>query len=311
MDRMIMGALRETAPGVLEACLAKCRSGRGPRKEMMLQELMDAEGPQKVLGLSEHFPLEAPSSRLIYLLLNSPSPEAMIRKLGQYDRHFHVSWKLELCESAENHVVVENRASARDIPSVADELFLGGAVKSMLSLIGCEDLKVEWLAARSGQLQRVLEGLDIGGVPIQGSTRWRFYWDRHKRPEQISGLDDFLITNTDPFTLPSKVSLTQMVEERLAVDLTTRPSMEEMANKLGISARSLQRKLQEEGTSYSRLYSELRIKTASRLLRQSDASLTEIGFLSGFSDSAHFSREFKKVQKMSPKAYRETFQLEK
>jgi len=302
-----MDALRETAPDVLEACLKKC-GGQELYKELMLQQLMDAEGPEKVLSLSEHFPLEAPSSRLVYLLLNSPSPEAMIHKMGLYDRHFHASRKLELSESADRHMTVLNRASSPDIPTVAEELFLGGSVKNMLSLMGCEGLKMEWHAARSGHLREVLEGLEINAVPIEPHTRWRFHWERFKRPQQIIGLDDYLMTNTDLFTLPTKVPITQIVEQHLAADLTTRPSMEEMANRLGISARSLHRKLQEEGTSYSRLYSELRIKTASRLLRQSDASLTEIGFLSGYSDSAHFSREFKKVQKMPPKIYRETFQ---
>jgi len=306
-----MDALRETAPSVLDACLQKCPGDQVPDKKMMLQHLMDAEGPEKVFGLSKHFPRDTPSSRLVYLLLNSPSPEAMIHKLGVYDRHFHVSRKLELHESAEKHMVVVNRASVPDIPSVAEELFLGGSVKNMLSLIGCEGLKMEWHAVRSGHLREVLESLDVGDVPVEDNTRWHFKWDRFKRPQQISGLDDFLITNTDPFTLRPKVAFSQMVEERLAEDLSIRPSMEEMASRLGISARSLHRKLQEEGTSYSRLYSDLRIKTASRLLRQSDASLTEIGFLSGYSDSAHFSREFKKVQKMSPTTYRETFKSEK
>jgi AraC-like DNA-binding protein len=308
MDRMIMGALRKTAPHVLDLCLSRCGDDKQLRKTEMLEELMKAEGAQSVIHLSRHFPLETPSSSWIYPLLNSPTPQAMIQKLGIYDSHFHISRRLELRGASERHLMVENCASLDDLPTVADELFLAGALKNLLLQIGCKGLKMEWLAVRSGQLRQVLEELQVFQAPVEQNTRWRYTWDRQKRPEHIYGLDEYLIGNTDLFTAPYKSSLTQRVEEFLIEDLTTRPSMEETAEKLGISARTLQRKLQEEGTSYSRLYSDLRIKTAARLLRQSDASLTEIGFLSGFSDSAHFSREFKKVQNMSPKAYRDKFQ---
>lgn len=313
MDRMILGAMQRIAPDVVASCWNKCRSkhgnGQSPYKEMLLQELMDAQGPNAVLELSEHFPENTSSSPLVYLLLNSPGPEAMIKKLTLYDRHFHPTRRFELCESGSNHVVTENVACPDDKPSVPDELFLCGAVKTMLTLLGCEGLHVEWSAVCSEQMQQVLKSLNIPPPSIGKNTQWRFSWNKYKRRDQITGLDDFLISNTEPFTISNKTSVTHLVEKLLEMDLTTRPSMQDVAVKLGMSVRTFQRKMREEGITYSRLYNKLRIKTASRLLRQTDTSLTEIGFICGFSDSAHFSREFKKVQMMTPKTYRETYQM--
>lgn len=313
MDRMILGAMQKVAPDVVDICWNKCRSEyseeQASYKEMLLQELMDTQGPNAVLELSEHFPKNSSSSPLIYLLLNSPCPEAMIKKLTLHDRHFHPTRRLELCESGLNHIVTENVTHPGDKPSVPDELFLCGAVKTMLTLLGCEGLRVEWAAVRSEQMQRVVKSLNIPSPVLGKNTRWRFSWNKYTRRDQIIGLDDFLISNTEPFTKSNKISVTYLVEKLLETDLTTRPTMQEIATKLGMSARTFQRKMREEGITYSRLYNKLRIKTASRLLRQTDTSLTEIGFVCGFSDSAHFSREFKKVQMMTPKTYRETYQL--
>jgi len=305
---MIIGALRVTAPHVLDLCLSNGLDDRQLRKSEMLDELLREEGAKSVFELSRYFSLDTSSSSLIYLLLNSSTPQAMIQKLGLYDSHFRISRDLQLKGTSDRHMMVEHFAQADDPPTSADELFLAGALRNLLLLIGCRSLKLEWLSVRSEHLRKELQGLEQSETPIEANTRWRFSWERQQRPENIRGLDDFLISNTAPFIAPYTLSLTQRVEEYLVDDLNTRPTMEEMADKLGISTRSLQRKLQEEGTSYSRVYSELRIKTAARLLRHSNANLTEIGFLSGFSDSAHFSREFKKVQKMSPKAYRDKFQ---
>jgi AraC family transcriptional regulator len=48
----------------------------------------------------------------------------------------------------------------------------------------------------------------------------------------------------------------------------------------------------------------IRDEEAARLLRDSDLSITETGYVCGFADSAHFSLSFKKRHGASPSAYR-------
>ncbi|MDO8289275.1 MAG: helix-turn-helix transcriptional regulator [Parvibaculum sp.] len=70
--------------------------------------------------------------------------------------------------------------------------------------------------------------------------------------------------------------------------------------------RSLQRRLKDENTSHSAIIRALRIREACHLLGSSDLSLTEIGYWCGFSDSPHFSREFRRSLAMPPSVYRQT-----
>ena len=70
------------------------------------------------------------------------------------------------------------------------------------------------------------------------------------------------------------------------------------------SVRTLQRRLQESGLSYSELVNELRFETAARLLRETDATALEIALEVGYEDPSHFSRAFKRLAGISPREYR-------
>jgi AraC family L-rhamnose operon transcriptional activator RhaR/AraC family L-rhamnose operon regulatory protein RhaS len=58
------------------------------------------------------------------------------------------------------------------------------------------------------------------------------------------------------------------------------------------------------GTSPINYLIGLRIEEASRLLRSTDRSITDIAFDVGFSDSNYFSRQFRKAHGQSPREYR-------
>ncbi len=310
MERMVLGAIRNVAPEVFERCLAIQGNGQGEkniRKSLLLQELMVSRGPEILLELPDHVPENAMSSSLLYLLLNSSSPKELAEKFTRYDRFLHPAGRLELRESDADFLVIENVVYDHETSSAADELFFCGAVKYMLERIGCQGIKVEWLAASTEELAKVLVTMNISEPPVEKFTSWRFQWCEHRVRGYIRGLDEFLATYAEPFIMPRKMKVLDMVEKFMELDLGSKPGMEVIADMLGMSVRKFQRVLREEGTTYTRLYNELRIKVASRMLRQSDTNVTEIGFVCGFRDSAHFSREFKKVQQISPKRYRELF----
>lgn len=58
------------------------------------------------------------------------------------------------------------------------------------------------------------------------------------------------------------------------------------------------------GTSPINYFIQLRMEEASRLLRSTDRSITDIAFDVGFSDSNYFSRQFRKTHGQSPREYR-------
>lgn len=71
------------------------------------------------------------------------------------------------------------------------------------------------------------------------------------------------------------------------------PTPEQVAEQLGMSARSLRRSLSEEGTSYQSLADQFRLEAALDYLRAADLTPKEIGYLLGFRDTNAFRRAFK------------------
>ncbi len=83
--------------------------------------------------------------------------------------------------------------------------------------------------------------------------------------------------------------------------------MRELAEGLGFPVRTLQRRLGHAGLSPSRLLAEARCRSGAwRLLHTADP-IAEVGFLSGFADQAHFTRELRRRVGLPPAAYRAAF----
>lgn len=82
------------------------------------------------------------------------------------------------------------------------------------------------------------------------------------------------------------------------------PTVAEVAEMASVSIRSFQRKLSNAGVSYSDLLDRARFENASKLLRDSDAKIIDIGFSSGYTDPAHFTRAFRRFTGVTPRAFR-------
>lgn len=80
--------------------------------------------------------------------------------------------------------------------------------------------------------------------------------------------------------------------------------MEVVARHLGITPRTLQRRLAEAETSYQEMLDEARKVAAIEYISSSTLSISEIAYLLGYSDSAAFSRAFKRWTGMTPQVFR-------
>jgi len=82
------------------------------------------------------------------------------------------------------------------------------------------------------------------------------------------------------------------------------PTMSDVASRFGMSGRTLQRRLADDGHSFQDLVDSARRELAERLLRLSDYSLAEVAFLTGFSEQSAFTRAFKRWAGQTPRSYR-------
>lgn len=82
------------------------------------------------------------------------------------------------------------------------------------------------------------------------------------------------------------------------------PALSDAGRHLGMSGRTLQRRLAERGLSYQGLVDEARRRLARRFLRQTECSLAEVAFMTGFAEQSSFTRAFKRWQGQTPRSYR-------
>jgi len=82
------------------------------------------------------------------------------------------------------------------------------------------------------------------------------------------------------------------------------PTLETAAARLGVSARTLRRRLHEEGTTFQDVLDETRCELAKRHLGEDRLALSEVAFLLGFSEPSAFHRAFKRWTGQTPLAYR-------
>jgi len=81
-------------------------------------------------------------------------------------------------------------------------------------------------------------------------------------------------------------------------------TLDAAAHRLCLSARTLQRRLREEGTSHQQIVDETRRHLASRMLTQSGLGIAEVAFALGFSEPGGLHRAFKRWTGMTPAEYR-------
>lgn len=103
------------------------------------------------------------------------------------------------------------------------------------------------------------------------------------------------------FHVGSGESVRQLVEQ-LARD--GHADVSTAARACGMSVRTFQRRLAAIGLSYSRLVLEARIALSKRWLRERHRSITDIAHSLGYGDSANFTRAFRRLNGLSPRAYR-------
>jgi len=84
-------------------------------------------------------------------------------------------------------------------------------------------------------------------------------------------------------------------------------SIELAAALCNTSARSLQRKLTKMGTRYSEVLDQTRFHAASRMLQEPDMKVTDVAHRLGYSDSAHFSRAFRRIAGVNPQVFRQAY----
>ena len=95
------------------------------------------------------------------------------------------------------------------------------------------------------------------------------------------------------------------VQQLITTLLTTgQPKIDAAAQELGMSSRTLTRRLAEDGVTYKDLLDEVRRKLAMRYLKDSRISIKNVAYLLGYSEVSAFYHAFRRWTGSSPVQHR-------
>lgn len=147
---------------------------------------------------------------------------------------------------------------------------------------------------------------------ILGSHRYALHFGRDYFLKPIPTANESVAKANDAFVeeLISKInnqSITYRVRQKIVSHLNQEEiiSIDAVAQWLNMSERNLQRSLKEEDTNFRALMDQERRKLAKFYLKESKCSISNIAYKLGFSDSANFSRAFRRWFNCKPVDYRQ------
>ena len=162
--------------------------------------------------------------------------------------------------------------------------------------------------SQTDEYARTFPGAELRfAAPFNG-----FVLDKHYLDAAVTGADPklhALIRNhADALlaSLPQVQSTTAQIRELITSELAGGdPSVNHIARKVRMGARTLARRLEQEGTTFRDVLDDLRRRLALGYVAGSDLGLSEIAFLLGYSQAAAFHRAFKRWTTQTPLEYRQ------
>lgn len=122
-------------------------------------------------------------------------------------------------------------------------------------------------------------------------------------PELLALIEPQLEAELQPHSSPQRF-VEQVAELLLKRIAGNSPTIHDIAQELHISARTLQRRLAEEGVHFQQLLEQVRLKLAKTYLQASKLELTEIAFLLGYQEPTSFHRAFQQWEGQPPGQWR-------
>jgi AraC-like DNA-binding protein len=155
------------------------------------------------------------------------------------------------------------------------------------------------------------ELLELGMVIYDGLYSWAKHLYQLKHT-QGSPVEQMLLEVYHKYIKQSKSKkapewakeLKEMIQDQLDTNMAL--SLQQVSHELEINPAYLSREFSKyfDNLSFGDYIRKLRIEKAIQLMGNTDYSLTEIAYLTGFSDQSHFTRIFKKQTGENPSVYK-------
>ncbi len=237
-----------------------------------------------------------PSEPLLSALLSATDIDDLLRRWQRLGRFSHSKNTTEFRWVNQNTLIIDH--VSRDPvfgehPTWFEDAVVFGVLTNLCEMLGARDLTARPVAETSGSAWRE-NSLWQNITPDMTLTPWRISYAQ---------LTDSTEETREEIEHQPSISTEDRLHQLFATDPARQWSLEGSAKQLGMSKRGLQRHLRAENTSLTASLLKIRLKHATDLMNDREMSLGEIGFVCGFSDQAHFGRQFKRFAGITPAKY--------
>lgn len=264
-------------------------------KRALLAAIADAHGLRPLLGAGRHL-ADMPPDPAVAALITATGPLDLFARWSRLERFVHSRHRVALREARDRHLVAEHVSDTHDPPRPSEDALILGVMAAALALIGAAGVSVR--LGRGPDAPLVIDGDTIlEPAPGEPTAVWRFEW-RDFVPARVA-------------TAPTRADdAGTVLRQIVASDPARGWSVAAAAAMMAMSARTLQRGLVPAG-GFAAVVAAVRAERAADLLINSEHPLSLIGFVCGYADQPHFTREFKRRAAMTPATYRRAFARQK
>lgn len=241
-------------------------------KRALAEALLAEHGPNVLWRIGEAV-LDAPDEPTLTALIAARDPHDLVRRFQRLERYMHSRHRVRV-EVEQPGLLRLRHVSTQpaEPPRPAEDLLVWGLLNGLLQRLGTPALETH-----------LQEGTAVLAL------RWQ--------PQPLQAM---------PAPL-ARADTLAAARYALASDLGAAWTLPQLASTLGLSCRTLQRRLAERGSSFAKLWAEVRLAAAGRLLTEGDDSTAQVGYRCGFADQAHFTRCFQRHMAITPARYRREF----
>ena len=129
----------------------------------------------------------------------------------------------------------------------------------------------------------------------------------------LAGSDNYTILNADGFAFETKYqdhNRINIIYEYINLNFQNNITLQEIANKVSMTVPAFCRYFKKTtGKTFTKLVNEYRVVHATKLLSETQNSITDICFESGFNNFSHFNKHFKLITGKSASNYRKEIKL--
>ncbi len=267
-------------------------------------------------ALSLHYGETTDLSQVSIVGLISAASETMAHAFTQVNRYSRLAMEIEgpanrfwVVHDQDGRWVVDRRENPNEFPELTESTFArticGPRLYGVTQLARAIQVthKAPSYRAEYERIFRVPVTFEAARNAILIDEKWL----NHRLQNQPRYVFGVLCNHATKLLkqLEGATSMRGKVENLLLPVLHTGDTgIEAIAENLGVSRRTLSRRLQAEGTTFEKVLDALRHRMALEYLRARKVSVSQTAYLVGFSDPAAFSRAFKRWTGASPKSMR-------